>query len=359
MLIHRKRCAYAAAALVSAFGCGNAVSNPDGDAGPASSGASTSGGSGSGSSGGWSNPSAAAGSSATGGVPTSADAGSGTANCRLPNAQDLALDHPLSKSEALFNEVLDEQLERLYEAIGQYASGQTPLFHGRLRGLEDRTATGSSDGIVTMNTTRAVATLQYDKGIVNSPVTAGHVLTAFDPDARRVVHLLQTSSAPIRTYVSTINDFFGGVAVGATCSNCLLELAGAPDEISFDLSAHGEYLNADNTPMQVDLVGNFSRVPVDAITLEDILIVTSVYRPTTEYRSPTDRLPFLNAKPRIDGAYVVFDMNGSAGSGRDANGCSLTTYYDIEWFVRESCLLDYGVRNLVIDESPANCSQDG
>jgi hypothetical protein len=336
MLI-RKLCVNAALVLVTAFGCGNAVSIPNADDGPAT-----------------------AGSSATAGAPTtSAGGGSGNANCRLPNAQDLALDNPLSESEALFNAELAKQLERLYEAIGQYASGETPLFHGQLRGLEDSTAAGCCGEILTMNTTRAVATLSYEMGIVNSPVWAGHVLSAFDPDARRVVHLLQTSSTPSLTYVSGISSFLTGVWVQPTCSNCLLELARAQDEISFDLSAHGDYGEPDKIPMQVDLAGHFARVPADAITLEDILIVASVYRPTVEYRSPRDGLPFIDAQPRRDGDYVVFDMNGSAGGGWDANGCSLTKYYTIEWFVRESCLLDYGVRNLVIDDSPPNCSQDG
>jgi hypothetical protein len=164
-----------------------------------------------------------------------------------------------------------------------------------------------------------------------------------------MVRLIQAIEEPNLTYVSPLNPYFSMGGIHASCSDCLVDLARVQDEISFDLSAHGHYGDVDSTPMQVDLAGHFSRVPVDAITVEDILTVTSVYDS-----------PFLQAVPRMDADYVVFDMRDSVVSGKDEEGCTIHTYYDIEWFVRTSCISDYGVRNLVIDDSPPpECSQDG
>lgn len=187
----------------------------------------------------------------------------------------------------------------LHEAIGQYASGETPIFHGQLQAREDRTTTGV-DEILTIDTTRAIASLSYQERLEGAPVTAGHVLTAFDSDARLLVRLIQTSNAPTLSYASSIRYFFTTDGNYASCSNCLLEPAVADDEISFDLSAHGQYPSV-SVPMQVDVKGHFSRVPVVAITLEDLLAVASF-----------GRSPFQRVEPRrdVDANYVVLDMTG-------------------------------------------------
>ena len=344
MLSYRKEHVGAALALMTALGCGHSVSNPNESDGPTSAtgaGASTASATTQ-----SVTTDAVTATSATAGT-TSTSGGSGNQDCKLPNAEDLAIDNPLSESEVLFNDVLADHLERLYESVGQYASGATAVFRGQLQGLEDRTATGSTE-ILTLSTTRAVASLKYDDGLAGAPIAAGYALTAFDPDTRRVVRLIQAANDPNPTYVSPIAPFFSRGGIHASCSDCLVELAGVQDEISFVLSAHGNYGDADGTPMQVDAEGHFSRVPVEAITLEDILTLSSVWGSD-----------FFQVEPRMDGDYAVFDISDSEATGQaDENGCN-STLYSIEWYVRESCLADYGVRNLVIDDSPRECSQDG
>ena len=43
----------------------------------------------------------------------------------------------------------------------------------------------------------------------------------------------------------------------------------------------------------------------------------------------------------------------------DANGCYESVTYELEWFVRRDCLLDYGPRNLVRGEPRLVCPSGG
>jgi hypothetical protein len=276
---------------------------------------------------------------------------SGGELCRLPSEDDFRIENPVNASEELFNELLPSQLAALYEGVGQYANGDVPVYQGRLDAIEYESAiVGREDE--TIDATRALASLKYQENLDRAPTPLGYVLLLFAPEERKMMSLFQSGPDRSVTYASGVSPFYSSGGTGATCTNCLLDLASVESGFDVDLTARGTYGDFEMSEMRVDVHGELERIPTEELTLDDLLVVSS------RYEFPV----FLRLDPpRLEGSTHVFDVQGDVRTSTpvDAEGCEEIVSYDIEWYVRRDCLLDYGPRNLVRGEPRLRCPTGG
>jgi hypothetical protein len=264
-------------------------------------------------------------------------------SCRLPSEGDFRIEQPMNASEELFNELLPSELAVLYEAVGQYANGDVPVYQGPLDAIEYTSAiVGREDQAI--DATRALASLKYEENLDR------HVLLLFDTEERQMMRLFQAGNDRTRTYASSVSPYYSSWAIDATCPSCLVDLASVESGFEVDLTARGTYLDFEMSEMRVDVHGAFERIALDELTLEELLIVSSRY----EFQD------FKELVPRLEGDTYVFDVEGEVRTTDvDANGCYETVSYQLERFVRRDCLLDYGPRHLVRGEPRLRCPTAG
>ncbi len=258
--------------------------------------------------------------------------------CSIPDEEDLRINDPQSAAEELFNEVLPSHLDRLYEAVGQFADGHQRVFAGSVDIIEHRSNIVGQDDLV-MRSDDAVASLNPDRG--------EGVLTIFDPVSSQMMRIDQHGSGGSSVSVCTVGGFRGTWGLTATCSNCLVHLPTVSDSLQADLTARGRYGDSEGSEMRIDVKADLKAIPLDELSMSDVLTLNE-----------TASSPLLyQPDPTLQGEYYIFEVEGEARASDevDEDGCWEEVEYQVEWFVHKDCLLDYGVRNLVRGEPHRAC----
>ncbi len=274
----------------------------------------------------------------------------GDPDCRLPEYDDLAIVPAVSADDHVFNAVLQAHLDRLYEAIGRYAIGDTPVFRGSLLVRDNGSDIGDVDAVI--DSDEIVASLTPYADVPGSDIESGRLLLVFDPISRQHSRFVQPDDGSGITQAGIVVVYWGGWGVIGSCSGCAAPWPADPESIDLDLVAFGRYTDIDMTEARIEASGQLTRVRPDALEFVDVLDLNSTI---DGYLDVTP----LFAEPIADGNDLVFELEDTFVEDVPEPGCERRVTYRAQWFVDAECLADYGLRDLEITSDAICCAGEG
>ncbi|HEY3500039.1 MAG TPA: hypothetical protein VGK73_35360, partial [Polyangiaceae bacterium] len=262
--------------------------------------------------------------------------------CSGVEAQPLA--NPTSVADEMYNLVLESEWTALWGVVGQYACGDAPVYRGS---FSADTTDGEADW------PDAIASLVMGEGIDWIATSRqGPHLTVFDPVSGRKTRLVQQVLGTTETsIIAEQNSSFG---VGASCTDCFVDLETRPERIEFDYVANGEY--GDGSPLMISASGWFEQIRPGEVTFSDIQTVTNVYSSAIQDIRQSFETCGAELIRRSAGEYRI-PAPAPAGSGFRDNQCARAVFFSATWHLDADQPAAHGIRALTIDE-PRYCCQD-